>query len=265
MTRRPDIRIPAGMKAGFTLLEMSIVLVIVGLIIGGILYGRTLLTNSKLQTVITDYDNYAQSVANFRQAYQALPGDMATATTSWGTDSSGCPTGGGATGTCNGNGDGMIGPAGQEYETFRFWQHLKDAGMLAAPVTGVPASGGVYASVPGTNVPAGSLTGSGYSVVWQGVVPVGAANVFAGSYGNTLLFGQVVPGSYTNGPILTPTQAQGIDAKIDDGMPVTGTVRSYKSGAAVTPNCTTTAVESTAAYNIGNNSVLCALIFVPGF
>ncbi len=79
--------------AGFTLMEMAIVLVIIGLIVGGVVLGRALLTTSQLQTVATDADNYITAVNNFKQQYQALPGDMPTATAQWGVDSSGCNSG----------------------------------------------------------------------------------------------------------------------------------------------------------------------------
>jgi len=252
---------------GFTLLEISIVLIIIGIILGGVMYGRTLLIASRLQTIITDEDSYATAVSNFKQQYQVLPGDMPNAISLWGTDSSGCPSGGGSTGTCSGNGDGMIGTSGVEYESFRFWQHLNLAGMSSQKMSGVASSGGVYAATPGTNVPTGSLKGSGFSAVWEGTAGAGDANFFPGFYGNILIFGGNTNTFLTSSPILTADQASGIDAKIDDGAPGTGKIRTFLSGSSYTSICATTNAPSTAAYNLTatTSGYICSLIFVPGF
>jgi prepilin-type N-terminal cleavage/methylation domain-containing protein len=249
---------------GFTLMEMSVVLVIIGLIIGGILFGRSMLVTSQLQTVLTDEDNYVTAATNFRQQYQALPGDMPTAAAQWGTDSSGCNSGGGTSGTCSGNGDGEIGPSGSEYESFRFWQHLYYAGLFNQRLNGVASSAGVNGATIGTNVPAGSIGGSGFSVTW---VLVGVFSVttvyFQGSYGNVLIFGGVSNTFLTSGPILTADQAASLDGKIDDGLPGTGKVRSFNtSGSSYTPSCATSSNPTTATYNVSASGRLCSLIFI---
>src|SRR5262249_22484389 len=117
---------------GFSLLEMSIVLGIIGVMVAGVLVGRTMLLSSQLQTVMTDAGHYISAVGNFKNSFQGLPGDLANAESNWGTDSSGCPSGGGTSGTCKGNGDGKVGPVctGGSFDTtnqaevFRVWQHL---------------------------------------------------------------------------------------------------------------------------------------------
>jgi prepilin-type N-terminal cleavage/methylation domain-containing protein len=264
-------------KRGFTLLEMTIVLMIIGVLIGGITIGVSMLATSRLQTVMTDVDNYTTAVSNFKQMYQALPGDFITATTVWGTDNLTCPTGGGTSGTCNGDGNGQLtngNGASKAGETFQFWQHLKLAGMFSKPAKNQAGSGGAYDSTIGTNVPAGPLRGSGFSVYWLGTISSGNANYFwdrASSdtgdspYGHVFYFGKQVSGASTYGPVLTPDQAASIDAKTDDGSPATGKVRAMISTSALNPGCTTTAVPSTAAYNTSSTSVLCSLLFVMGF
>ena len=79
----PSSRAPAGSagKAAFTLIEISIVLVIIGLIVGGVLVGRDLIRSAELQTIITDKNKYITAVNTFRTKYNELPGDMKTATT----------------------------------------------------------------------------------------------------------------------------------------------------------------------------------------
>lgn len=253
---------------GFSLLEMSIVLIVIGLIVGGVLLGRSLLVSSQLQTVITDADNYIKAIGNFKQAYNGLPGDLPTATTLWGTDSSGCPNGGGATGTCNGNGEGMVGPycsggvpytSTYGYESFRAWQHLSLAGLVSTSLSPLSTSG-FYTVSPGVNVPRGSIENSGFNLMWIDDpslcsnwlgLPTGS-----GRWGNVL----TLASGNTNGNSLTPEQAEGIDKKVDDGYPATGNIR---SGDSSTPNCLTN--TSGYRYNISNTSKLCALIFLTNY
>jgi prepilin-type N-terminal cleavage/methylation domain-containing protein len=250
---------------GFTLLELSIVLLIIGVITGGILYGKSLLATSRLQTVITDVDAYTSAVNSFKQQYLALPGDMSTAETQWGSATS-CPPGSGTTGTCNGNGDGKIGGVtSQEYETFRFWQQLYNAKLMPQSLSGMAGSGGVYDSKTGINVPASEVKGGGFSVIWWGTVAAGDANIFAGYYGNIFQFGANSTGNLTQAPIITPEQAASIDAKIDDGFPATGKVRAYMLDSTINPGCTTTDVVTNAVYSVSNSQILCSLIFVMGF
>lgn len=264
-------------SSGFTLLELSIVLLIIGVLTAGIIIGKSLVVSSRLQTIVTDVDSYTAAVTNFKQTYQGLPGDFADATTRWGTDSNGCPTGGGTTGTCNGNGDGMLvntNAASQANETFLFWQHLFKAGMFAKSLSNQASSTGVYASVIDINVPSASIKGSGFSVIWLGTLS-GDPDRFDGFYGNVFQLGEALSGDITRGPILTADQAGSIDAKIDDGIPASGKVRAYKNNSTINPYCTTSANPAIAVYlvntsntyvvNANNTAAYCSLIFIPGF
>ena len=158
------------MRQGFTLLELSIVLVIIGLLIGGIFVGQSLIHTAQLNAVVSEFNRYQTAVQNFKQQYQALPGDMNNATSFWG-------IAGGSTGndttcmwttsttpaTCNGNNDGVIDTAisGDNYdESLRFWQHLANAKMIEGFTS---YSGPTANAVIGTNLPASKY---GNSVGW---------------------------------------------------------------------------------------------------
>lgn len=247
---------------GFTLIEMSVVLVIIGLLIGGIMFARTLLRASQLQTVLTDADSYITAATNFKQQYLALPGDLPTATTLWGTDSNGCNYGGGASGTCSGNGDGQIGPTGYEYESFRFWQHLYYAGLFNQRLSGVASSGGVYAATIGTNVPAGSVSGGGFAVVFLPNTAFTPTSLYyLGTNGNVLIFGGVSNSFLTSGPLLTADEAAALDSKIDDGLPTTGKIRSFTTTPlSYAPSCVVSVANPT--YNTTVSGKLCSLIFL---
>ena len=250
-------------QRGFSLVEMTIVLVIIGLILGGILFGKSLLTASRLQTVVTDADNYITITGNFKQAYLALPGDMQNATDQWGTDSAGCPSGGGATGTCNGDGNGKIGGSSGEYgEVFRFWQQLYLANMYSKKLTGLAANVSSYDGIANSNVPGGSIPGSLYFVFYPGSIPGNSTDMIAGNYGNSLLFGGPLSGTIGIGVagVITPEQAATIDAKIDDGLPASGKLRGPKYTSTIAPNCT--ANTSPISWNTTNTQPGCSLIFM---
>ena len=72
-------------RYGFSLVELSIVLVILGLLVGGVLTGQSLIRAAELRSVSTEYSRYVASVHTFRDKYFALPGDMTNATQFWGT------------------------------------------------------------------------------------------------------------------------------------------------------------------------------------
>lgn len=259
---------------GFTLVEMSIVLVIIATLLGGVMLGQSLINASRLQTVITDADSYSTAVVNFKQTYQSLPGDFSNATAIWGTDNVGCPAGGGTSGTCNGDGNGQItnpNSAGQVGESFLFWQHLNKAGMFLQSLGNQSSTGGVNDSTIGVNVPASSIRGSGFSVIWLGTL-TGDADHFLGTYGNIISFGKshgqisgAVDYNITRDPVITPDQAAQIDAKIDDGLPAYGKVVSYKKNSTIAPQCTTSDSEAASTYNVSNKAPICSLIFVMGF
>src|ERR1019366_3549131 len=118
------------MRQGFTLLELSIVLVIIGLLIGGIFVGQSLIHTAQLNSVISEFNRYQTSVQNFKMQYQALPGDMTNATAIWGSaggtgaDATCQNTASTTAATCNGNGDGAISTSVVVMdEELRAWQH----------------------------------------------------------------------------------------------------------------------------------------------
>lgn len=97
----------------------------------------------------------------------------------------------------------------------------------------------------------------------------GGADFFDGAYGQVFFYGP------SNTPIggepiyaaLTPQEAWNIDTKMDDGKPACGRVLTYKGGTSTSylssvKDCATTDVSTTAAYNLANDSIGCALVFL---
>ena len=116
-------------KQGFSLVELSIVLVILGLLTGGILTGQSLIRAAELRSVTTEFQKYQTAAMTFRDRYFALPGDMRNATDFWGamTNCGAASPAGTGTQTCNGNGNGSIDTAtasGRTGENFGFWRQL---------------------------------------------------------------------------------------------------------------------------------------------
>jgi prepilin-type N-terminal cleavage/methylation domain-containing protein len=262
-------------RAAFSLVELSIVLVIVGLLTGGILMGQSLIRNSQIQKVIGDYQAYRDAAVAFRDQYDALPGDMSDAVSYWGAADGGTgqtnactTTSTGTAATCNGNGDGRLAGEGiwggntTRFEIYRAWQQLANAKLVNGNFSGIPV--GTIGSNPGVNVPRGAIDNSGFSFWYIGTTS-GHPNIFDGAHNNVIIFGNSAGGAdITIYPILKPEEAWNIDTKIDDGRPGTGLVHTIKSGT-YSSVCPTTNVATTAEYNLSNSTTGCALMFNTGF
>lgn len=109
-------------QSGFTLVEIAIVLVIIGLILGGVLQGQVMIENAKYKKFVKEIDSYRAAVYTFQDKYQALPGDLATASTLLDAAAvNGNGNGAVAGGTCNAAGE----------EACTIWSHLRYEGLIA--------------------------------------------------------------------------------------------------------------------------------------
>lgn len=263
------------MKHGFSLVELSIVLVILGLLTGGILGGRELIRAAELRAVTQEAERFTTSVYTFRTKYLGMPGDLKNATQFWGAEpASNCPgdesTPSTTEATCNGNGDGQIswhGANGFGGESHRFWQHLANAGLVAGQYTGTHSAGSCNGNgscnvTLGENAPASKYGNAGWVVFQRGQI-TGTAHgqAFPGNYGNHLQFGNV--SNYTSSPAMPPEDAWNVDTKIDDGKPGTGWIRSWNN--TFSPNCADSNDPAVAVYQLDIDSVSCQLMFIGGF
>jgi prepilin-type N-terminal cleavage/methylation domain-containing protein len=244
--------LPASKKSAFSLVELSIVLVILGLLIGGILSGQALIRAAELRSINTDISRYAAAINTFRDKYFALPGDMTNATAFWGKDNANCSgqTGTAATpGTCNGNGDGMI----DATERFRFWQQLANAGLVEGNYTGT-STGGV--PVAGTNIARSKYNDLGWDNLYYSKSSYGWTTDT--NFANHLRIGlatSAMPYTDAYDPNqFTAEDMWNIDTKMDDGTPGGG-----KMFARVDSGCQTTNVIATAVYALNVSGKICGL------
>jgi len=255
-------------KDGFTLLELAIVLTIIGLIAAGITAGASLTNAAERRAVLTSVAQYSAAVESFNTKYEALPGDMYNAIDIWGAahaTPATCETTASASAvTCNGNGDNKIGEAGEEYEMFRAWQQLSNAGFIEGRYTGVGASSDVdRAATKGAtaNVPLSSMDNAGFTMRYIGT---GASPYFvANDYGHVLVFGKPTSNTITSAAILTPEEAWAMDDKNDDAMPGTGKIRTQNFTAQ--GDCVDSNTTATANYETTEPNIECNLVFITGF
>lgn len=264
---RPRIR-------GFSLVEMAVVLAIIGLLVGGVLAGQSLLKGQRLRAVLTDATTYATAVNQFKLKYGDLPGDFPDATKVWGRADGGAdvtqncsPVNTASTGapSCNGDGNGQIqnNNASGVGESLRFWQHLSAAGFITGNFTGIAATGGnIHTSVAGVNVPGGAIQNTAYFIFSWGLVS-GATFFFDGDYTNTMTYGGIRVGDWPNGPAIRPDEAFNLDVKADDGKPAYGSIRAPQ--AQWQANCATSNASNTALYNISFQDSACLLLFLNTF
>lgn len=116
--------------AAFTLIEMAIVLMIIGMIAGAIFKGQDLLEAAKARAILNDFNHFRMAIQSYQETYGALPGDDPMASQRFSQVN-------------NGDGDGIIGIS----ENINFWQHLYQAGQVSQPKAPTSKFGGKYSVV----------------------------------------------------------------------------------------------------------------------
>lgn len=250
------------MQLGFSLVELSIVLVILGLLVGGILAGQSLIRAAELRAVSTEANRWMAAAQTFRDKYFAIPGDMANATSFWGDDNLACPdpaVPNGTPGTCNGDGNFAFGLAavnGGTSEMHQLWKQLALAGLIEGSYSGLAAAGTNNGSQSGVNVPRSKLNQGLWN--FQTFSQSGHPAFTDGDYGNVLFVGAALGNTSAYGKLMRPEEAWNIDTKTDDGRPQQG-----KVWAVHWDDCTTAANSTTvnADYALTVSSAECALAF----
>jgi len=247
--RRAAFRFPlcaATPMQGFTLIELSIVLVIIGLIVGGILVGQDMIKASEIRATVGQIEKYNSAVNTFRSKYNGIPGDLLQANAAaFGLFQM---TVSPALGFGDGNGlleGGATGATVGMGETLAFWRHLSDANLIDGSL-GTGSNGLIVA---GTGLPTGDVSVMGQSLPPSKTTPAGYFIVYSVTGINYYQLGPVnqiasADGSYSWGTSgLTPVQAYNMDVKLDDGMPNSGSVRA-KGIAAVNANASFNATSA---------------------
>ncbi|ADY74072.1 N-methylation domain-containing protein [Desulfurobacterium thermolithotrophum DSM 11699] len=113
-------------RKGFTLVELAIVLVIIGLLLGAVLKGQELIQNAKYKKLINDLQGLSAAVYTYYDRYKALPGDDPKAGDKWGSTYSNI---------INGDGNGLISGSPTSTtntdESVQIWRHLRAAGIIS--------------------------------------------------------------------------------------------------------------------------------------
>ena len=206
------------MQKGFTLVEIAIVLVIIGLLLGGILKGQEMITQAKIKNVMADFSGISAAYHGYQDRYRRLPGDdnqAAGAAGRW-TDL--------VAATDNGDGNGVVAGAYNgtgDIESRNFWLHLRRSGFVAGT---------------GKDQPFNALTGMLGVQTGDGATPPLAA-LLDGTAGFV--------GLMMCSANLPDKIAIAVDTQMDDGLSQKGTVRALVQAG---PNPAVGNVAATATY-----------------
>lgn len=220
---------------GFTLVELSIALVIVGLLIGGVLVGQSLVTSAKLNRIISDNEQYKILISQAISKFKCVPGD--------------CPTTKVGNAAAANNTDNLVIQAYYEQQLV-LW-HLQLLGIyqgredLSACETTWPGQAAIECYYRGSDKKSKNIfmvrnfLSSGGGEFNYG--PSGISNIETGS--NWVAYG----GYWNSGVsqatrplgVLTPTETAAIDSKADDAVATTGYIRTFPGYSYATTDCLT--------------------------
>lgn len=208
-------------QQGFTLVEIAIVLVIIGLLLGGILKGQEMITQAKIKNVVADFSGISAAYYGYQDRYRAIPGDDLNAATRW-------------SGAAAGNGNGVVAGkynatcATATDESCQWWDHLRRAGFVAGN---------------GKTQPFNAVTGLIGVQTGDGAATTGTA---MGGFAGLIVCSAGLPDKI----------AIAVDTQMDDGTIGTGTVRGQLQ-TAPNPDVATAAATSAYAETGVNVYVLC--------
>ena len=225
-------------QQGFTLIEIAIVLVIIGLLLGGILKGQELITSARVRSLISQQDGIKAAFYGFQDRFRSLPGDYSAASTNIQMTTTGA--------NADGNGNGRIDGAAPD-ETILVWEHLSKSGFIngnyvyAAAITDATTPKNAYGQYVQLGYDANYYTLTG------GVAAVSTVNR------HNLKTGSQIPVEI----------AAEVDRKIDDGNGATGSfvfsVYTTPTGTApVAPGAAPACMTTTGAWNlVGQTAINC--------
>jgi prepilin-type N-terminal cleavage/methylation domain-containing protein len=212
-------------QSGFTLIEIAIVLVIIGLLLGGVLKGQELINSAKVKNLATDFRNIPVFIYGYQDKFKALPGDDAGVVA----HVAGTPASTGGT-----LGNGLIEGHWNSYtatdESYLFWQHVRLAGLTSGPTT-IPASPAAGDGYKPVNAVGGEIG------IQSGTTVAADVPIFADS-----AKAQPIRGTYIIcSPNILGKFAKQLDIQLDDGntaggsmMSVVTTTTTYAMGAVAT-------------------------------
>lgn len=236
------MKLDSKRKSAFSLIELSIVLIIIGLLIAGVTGGASLIKSSELRSVITESRSWSVAVNSFYNQFDDLPGDYASTI--------GSQAGGDADGTIeydSGDASDVT-----DHETRNAWRHLAATNILDTSViySGISTATLASAADPGANslssfgvyVPASKIGSAGWDFDYN-TTSTHNVVVLTGTIGTSSSGNSLVNGTEISTGAITPTDGLSLDSKYDDAVANAGNIRAVEPGS---NSCfTTTAYDTT--------------------